>query len=69
MTKTINADLVKARITELQSDINRVKSNLQALKESVRGNAQAEDMQKLDDYVRELLVLRGGQSELIALLS
>jgi hypothetical protein len=69
MTKTINADLVKARITELQSDIDRVKSNLQALKESVRGNAQAEDMQKLDDYVRELLVLRGGQSELIALLS
>lgn len=69
MTKTINADLVKARITELQSDIDRVKSNLQSLKESVRGNAQAEDMQKLDDYVRELLVLRGGQSELIALLS
>jgi hypothetical protein len=69
MTKTINADLVKARITELQSDIDRVKSNLQALKESVRGNAQAEDMQKLDELTRELIAYKSGQAELISLLS
>lgn len=69
MTKTINADLVKARITELQADIEVVKSNLQALKESVKGNAQAEDMQKLDEYTRQLLTFKAAQAELIGLLS
>jgi hydroxylamine reductase (hybrid-cluster protein) len=65
----INADIVKARITELQSDVDRVKSNLQALKESSKGNAQAEDMQKLDELTRELIAYKSGQAELIALLS
>lgn len=62
-------DLIKARINELQSDIDRVKSDLQNLKDSVKGKASSDDVQKLDSLTRELLVLKGGQSELINLLN
>jgi hypothetical protein len=67
--KLINTDLVKARITELQSDIDRVKSNLKGLKESVKGNPETSDIEQVESYKNELLVLKGGISELIGLLS
>lgn len=67
--QTISKDLVKARINELQSDIDRVKSNLQSLQESVRGNFGKDDIEKVEGYKNELLVLKGGQAELISLLS
>jgi hypothetical protein len=67
--KTINADLVKARINELQSDIDRVKSNLQGLKESVKGKPETSDIEKAEMYKNELLVLKGGYAELVALLN
>ena len=69
ITKTVNVDLIKARITELQSDIDRVKSDLQSLKGSVVGTANGEDIQKVDNLVKELIVLKGSQAELINLLS
>lgn len=68
VTKSINVDLIKARINELQSDIERVKSDLQSLKGSVVGNAGAEDFEKIDRLTRELLTLKAGQSELVALI-
>lgn len=69
ITKTIDVGLIKARITELQSDIDRVKSDLQNLKGSVVGKASAEDFEKVDNLTRELLTLKAGQSELIQLLN
>lgn len=69
ITKTVNVDLIKARITELQSDIDRVKSDLQSLKGSVVGTANGEDIQKVDNLVKELIVLKGSQAELINLLN
>lgn len=69
ITKTVNVDLIKARITELQSDIDRVKSDLQSLKGSVVGTANGEDIQKVDNLVKELIVLKGSQAELISLLN
>lgn len=69
ITKSINVDLIKARITELQSDIERVKSDLQSLKGSVVGKAGAEDFEKVDRLTRELLTLKSGQAELIQLLN
>jgi hypothetical protein len=61
-------DLIKSRINELQSDVDRVKTDLQSLKESVKGKAQAEDLQKLDELTRELLTYKAGQAELMNLL-
>lgn len=69
ITKTIDVSLIKARITELQSDIDRVKSDLQSLKGSVVGSASAEDFEKVDRLKTELLVAKAGQAELIGLLS
>lgn len=69
ITKTVPADLIKARINELQSDIDRVKSDLQSLKGSVVGTANGEDIQKVDNLVKELIVLKGSQAELINLLN
>lgn len=66
--KSINPDLVKERINELQSEVNRVKSSLLELKESVKGNAQAEDMQKLDQLTKELIAYKSSMAELIALI-
>ena len=60
-------DLIKARINELQSDINRVKGELKSLQESARGNFSTEDIEKIDSMTRELLVLKGGIAELINL--
>lgn len=67
--KSISTELVKARIDELQVDIERVKSELQALKLSTAGNVQAEDVQKLDELTRQIITLKSGQAELIGLLS
>lgn len=67
--KSISTELVKARIDELQVDIERVKAELQALKQSSAGNVQAEDVQKLDELTRQILTLKSGQAELIGLLS
>lgn len=65
----VSKELIKARTDELQSDVDRVKTSLLKLKESAKGNAQAEDLQKLDELTRELLTLKAGQAELISLLS
>lgn len=67
--KSISTELVKARIDELQVDIERVKSELQALKLSTAGNVRAEDVQKLDELTRQIITLKSGQAELIGLLS
>lgn len=67
--KSINSDLVKARINEIQADIDKVKSNLQILKDSVKGQPETKDIEQAETYKNELLVLKGGISELVALLS
>lgn len=66
--KSINSDLVKARINEIQADIDKVKANLQALKDSVQGQLKPRDIEQAEAYKNELLVLKGGISELIALI-
>ena len=66
--KSINSDLVKARINEIQADIDKVKSNLQALKDSVQGQLKARDIEQAEAYKNELLVLKGGYAELVALI-
>ena len=66
--KTVNVELIKARIDELQVDVERVKTELTELKESAKGNAQADTLQKLDELTRELLTVKAGQAELINLL-
>lgn len=67
--KSINIDLVKARINEIQADIDKVKGKLQTLKESVKGQPETKDIEQVESYKNELLVLKGGISELIALMS
>lgn len=67
--KLINSDLIKARINEIQADIDKVKSNLQALKDSVQGQLKARDIEQAESYKNELLVLKGGYAELVALLN
>lgn len=67
--KSINSDLVKARINEIQADIDKVKSNLQALKDSVQGQLKPRDIEQAEGYKNELLVLKGGYAELVALLN
>lgn len=69
ITKTIDVSLIKARITELQSDIDRVKSDLQSLKGSVVGKASGEDMEKVDRLTKEIIAYKSAQSELISLLN
>lgn len=66
--QTVNADLIKARINELQTQVDQVKSELEQLKESAKGNMQSEDVQKIDEYTRQLLTFKAGQAELIQLL-
>lgn len=68
MKKSISPDLVKARIDELQSDVDQVKSELNTLKETKQGNFQAEDIQKIDEFTRKLLTFKAGQAELLQLL-
>lgn len=68
MTKTINADIIKERVNELQSDVDRVKSQLESLKDSAKGNFNSEDVQKLDELTRELIAYKAGSAELINLL-
>ena len=65
----VSKELIKARTSELQGDVDRVKTSLVNLKESAKGNAKAEDLQKLDELTRELLTLKAGQAELISLLN
>jgi len=65
----VSKELIKARTSELQADVDRVKTSLLKLKESAKGNAQAEDLQKLDELTRELLTYKAAQSELISLLN
>lgn len=67
--QVINKDLVKARINELQSDIERVKSNLKELQESAKGNFGTAEIEKVDMMTKELIALKSGQAELIGLLS
>lgn len=67
--KSISSDLVKARINEIQADIDKVKSNLQALKDSVKGQPETKDIEQAETYKNELLVLKGGISELVSLLN
>jgi len=64
----VSKELIKERANELQSDVDRVKSTLISLKESVKGKASGEDVQKLDELTRELLTLKAGQAELLSLL-
>jgi len=66
--KTISTDIIKARVDELQSDVDRVKTDLTNLKEKAKGNFQAEDVQKIDELTRELLTYKAGQSELLNLI-
>lgn len=66
--KTVNAELIKARIDELQADVERVKAELAELKESAKVQAEADTMQKLDELTRELLTFKAAQAELINLI-
>lgn len=66
--KAVSADIIKARIIELQSDVDRVKSDLESLKESARLSFTSADVQKMHDLTRELLTYKAGQAELINLL-
>ena len=65
----VSKELIKTRTNELQSDVDRVKSELVKLKDSSRGNVKAEDMQKLDELTRELVAYKSGIAELISLLN
>jgi hypothetical protein len=65
----VSKELIKTRTDELQSDVDRVKSELVKLKESSRGNVKAEDMQRLDELTRELVAYKSGIAELISLLN
>jgi len=67
--KTINLDIVKARVSELQTDIDKVKSQLEALKESAKGKFTAEDVQKISSLKDQLLTYKAGQAELINVLN
>lgn len=67
--KSINPDIVKARVSELQIDIDKVKSQLESLKESARGNFTAEDVQSLSSLKDQLLTYKAGQAELINVLN
>lgn len=66
--KTVSTELIKARIDELQSDVDRVKVELQSLKESVKGNFTSEDVEKVDMLTRELITYKAGQAELFGLI-
>lgn len=66
--KTISTDIIKARVAELQSDVDRVKSDLENLKEQAKGNFTSEDVQKIDELTRELLTFKAGQAELLSLI-
>ena len=66
--RTVKVELIKARIDELQSDVDSVKSKLTGLKESAKGNFTAEDVQTVDMLTRELLTYKAGQAELINLI-
>jgi Mg2+ and Co2+ transporter CorA len=65
----VSKELIKAKYDELSADVESVKSDLKALKESVNGNAQADDLQKLNDLKDKLLVFKSGQAVLIDLLN
>lgn len=66
--KTINVDIIKARVNELQSDVDRVKNDLVTLKDASKGSIKSEDVQKIDELTRELLTFKAAQAELINLL-
>lgn len=66
--RTVKVELIKARIDELQADVDSVKSELVSLKESTRGNFTADDVQAVDTLTRKLLTLKSGQAELINLI-
>ena len=68
MKTQINADLVKARIDELQADVDSIKSELTNLKESSRGKVNVETIQQIEEFTRKLLIFKSGQAELINLL-
>lgn len=67
--KTISADLVKSRIQEIQSEVERVKSDLVDLKDSSKGANEGATLQKLDELTRELIAYKSAQAELINLLN
>ena len=62
-------DIIKARINELQSDIERVKTELKALQESAKGNFGTEEIEKVDRMTKELIAYKSSQAELINLLN
>lgn len=66
--KTVNAELIKARIDELQADVERVKAELTELKESAKEDEWAVTLEKLGELTRELLTFKAAQAELINLL-
>lgn len=66
--KTISTDIIKARVDELQSDVDKVKSELVSLKDTAKGNFQADDVQKIDELTRQLLTYKAGQAELLNLI-
>lgn len=66
--KTVGVDVIKARIDELQVDVERVKSSLVQIKGSAKLNMTSEVVQKVHDLTRELLTYKAGQAELINLL-
>lgn len=68
MTKTVNTDIIKARIDELQADVDRVKSEMVEFRESAKGSVGEDTFEKLDEFRTELLTLKAGQAELINLL-
>tara|TARA_R100001086_G_C11835421_1_gene257691 strand:+ start:99 stop:314 length:216 start_codon:yes stop_codon:yes gene_type:complete len=66
--KSISTDIIKARVAELQTDVDRVKGDLISLKEKVTGNFTADDVQRIEELTRELITYKAGQAELVSLL-
>ena len=62
-------DLIKARIKELEADVNRVKAELQNIKDSALGNYSTSDIERVDSLTKELIAYKSGIAELISVMS
>jgi hypothetical protein len=62
-------DIIKARINELQVDINRIKTDLKAIQDSARGNFGVAEIEKVDLLTKELIAYKSATAELINLLN
>lgn len=62
-------DVIKARIKELELEVDRVKKDLLELRESSQGKFGAEEIEKIDSMTKELIAYKSGIAELIGLLN